>query len=1421
MNDESQFENPIDGVAEEFVARYRRGEHPSLTEYIQRFPALADEIRELFPTLVLMEQARPSENPKLPQAVLLDNFDKPPERFNEYRIIREIGRGGMGIVYEAVQESLGRQVALKVLPHTGISKTTQAERFKREAQAAARLNHPNIVPVFGVGEQNGSLYYAMQLIRGLGLDQVASEVKQLRQSKKPPQKLVNADATHLLPVTAETSLSSVKELAQVLVTGVETNEMGQGQASNGIGHTGHAHSDSDSSKLMLKSKSGPNDSHAYWKSVAKIGEQVALALQYAADEGVLHRDIKPANLLLDLQGKVWVTDFGLATDLSKDCLTETGDIIGTIRYMAPERLRGISSPLVDVYSLGATLYELVTLEPLFGQLPREQIMHAVSTVVPRRPRVINAEIPQDLETIILKALAKEPRERYENAKSLADDLRCFLENKPIKARRTQPIDLVWKWCRRNPAVASLLTVSSILLVMLSIGIWISSLIRRERDEAVHQRELAELAQTTSNQLLVRTSQAEKEARVREHLAKAVAMQQSGREGQRFQSLDEIRQAALLQPSAELQRELVDNAIATFALTDIKTEEEFKTTINARACFNHQGTRFVQIQSHEATNQGKQIVPSRRDSVYSDFSLLVRNSSDWNQVTRYPGPGFACYFAFAEFSYNDKYLYVTYLREAEPDVLYCYDASTFEKIHSTEIHTKDFEPNLAQQPKGSWIAYQTPDSVLIVYDIEKRKEVTRQKLDYLTMDLSFKPTGEELAATPQDGSAIYFLDTLTLQEKSRLLTGDMSAPAKLSLCWSSDGELLASARDDGSIEVWNVPQRRICSILRGHVGLITSLDFSRRGYLLRSVSWDASSRLWDASMGEELLVSERELLSFTADDRIYFTTRAGLSAGVASVIHHDPIQRLHDSAEGNSPFGRRNNGIRWATFSPDDQIVLVSGESFIDGWEVSTGRKLSRINIPGCKRILFEPEGHYFLTLLSDRLLLWPVVRTTLPDSQQIHCGPPVEVDLGLRHDAPNDLNEARWIPNSQRLAVFDVNSSQVILRDMTNPAHPDPTIVRLPSLHPNVSILSISPDGKWLAAGAHHAATVQVWNLDNYQRRTVVPQPGNPTPSFSVGFTPDSRSLIVSCSYEVLDGGHKLFDIESLQQKRMWNMNLSPGLPIFFSSQNRLVTASGPNEVQIIETDGGKVLSKFRVNSARFNIPISMLNGDRQLAMISGFDASDILIWDLAKIQQLLDSLGLKWDLDIPKPSIPPVPQVSTFAFDDGGLAESMRLQQVDRDNLYKAENLAVIGRKAECLRIVGTIRNLTISDARLLNNIAWYLGASKDSPNEATRVALKLAKQAVQNAPMDSTYWNTLGTILYRDGEYHESIRAFSTSEALEPQTFLFENATFLAMCNWQIGEPELAQKWFKVAEDIYQATSTPDNENSQIRAEALELLH
>src|SRR5262245_37433117 len=177
MNDDSVQSNPFDRLTDEFVTRYRRGERPAVTEYCQRYPAMADDIRRVCPTLIVMEEARPVESDASDEQVATRLM---PTRLGDYRLLREIGRGGMGIVYEAKQESLGRHVALKVLPPQAVLDPRHLQRFQREARAAARLHHTNIVPVFGVGEHDGVYYYVMQFIPGLGLDEVLDELRRMR-----------------------------------------------------------------------------------------------------------------------------------------------------------------------------------------------------------------------------------------------------------------------------------------------------------------------------------------------------------------------------------------------------------------------------------------------------------------------------------------------------------------------------------------------------------------------------------------------------------------------------------------------------------------------------------------------------------------------------------------------------------------------------------------------------------------------------------------------------------------------------------------------------------------------------------------------------------------------------------------------------------------------------------------------------------------------------------------------------------------------------------------------------------------------------------------------------------------------------------------------------------------------------------------
>jgi serine/threonine protein kinase len=456
--------DPIEVMAESFLERYRRGERPSIEEYAAKYPELANEVRELLPALVQLERdlsvadGTTGSHRAAPPAATLRGA---PRQLGDYTILREVGRGGMGVVYEAVQQSLGRHVALKVLSWQAVGDSSHLERFRLEARSAARLHHTNIVPVFGVGESEGVHYYAMQFIHGQGLDAVIDELRQLR--NWGPESEGKAKSSTIAATVARELLGNppAVEVASIAAeTFVQQDGTGEVQTADrevrGV--------DRSSSLTSHSELTGAHD-RRFYRQVARLALQVAEGLAYAHGQGVLHRDIKPSNLLVDTRGTVWITDFGLAKAEGSDGPTRTGDVVGTLRYLAPERFEGRSDRRSDVYSLGATLYELLTLQPLFGDIHRAKLVDKVLHEPPPSPRRLDRRIPRDLETIVLKALAKEPAHRYSDAESMAADLRRFIDDRPILTRRASTTEQIWRWCRRNPAVASLIS----LLLLLMIG----------------------------------------------------------------------------------------------------------------------------------------------------------------------------------------------------------------------------------------------------------------------------------------------------------------------------------------------------------------------------------------------------------------------------------------------------------------------------------------------------------------------------------------------------------------------------------------------------------------------------------------------------------------------------------------------------------------------------------------------------------------------------------------------------------------------------------------------------------------------------------------------------------------------------------------------------------------------------------------
>ncbi|MHB8899454.1 MAG: serine/threonine-protein kinase [Thermoguttaceae bacterium] len=375
--------DPVEELADEFVERLRRGETPSIAQYSERYPQYAEQIEELFPTVAALEQYRGQEESHRRSGLCVGG-GRVPEVLGDFRIVGEIGRGGMGVVYEAEQQSLARRVALKVLPRHALLQERDRRRFEREAQTAAGLHHTHIVPVFGAGVHGDLHYYVMPLVSGVGLDEV---IRRLRAAGAP---------------------------------------------------AGREHA----------------------ARVARIGIQAAEALDYAHGQGTLHRDVKPGNLLVDGSDHVSVADFGLARAIDPGDAAG-GEVVGTPRYMAPEQFRGRADARSDLYALGATLYELATLEAAFEDSgPRPGL--------PVPPRQINPAIPRDLETIVLKCLEPDPDRRYVNAAALAEDLGRFVEGRPIRARHVGWPERLVRWCRRNPALASVSALAAMLLAVAAV-----------------------------------------------------------------------------------------------------------------------------------------------------------------------------------------------------------------------------------------------------------------------------------------------------------------------------------------------------------------------------------------------------------------------------------------------------------------------------------------------------------------------------------------------------------------------------------------------------------------------------------------------------------------------------------------------------------------------------------------------------------------------------------------------------------------------------------------------------------------------------------------------------------------------------------------------------------------------------------------
>ncbi len=1416
----------LDALAEEFIARHRCGERPSISEYVARQPDLAESIRDLFPTLVMMESARPTGELRGGFGIAGSESGKLLEQLGDYRILREIGRGGMGIVYEAEQETLGRHVALKVLPRHAMLDPRQLERFHHEARAAARLHHTNIVPVFGVGDHDGLHYHVMQFIQGLGLDEVLVEVGRLRDQKQSAMRLGKRETPDMAAPLSDVrsashnirnnSAPSVTQVAASLVSGQfqcsvdgsvtprEVSDCGlQPSATSSAANSlkswdngARSNESKSSSDIHLPGQNANNTESggAYWNSIARIGVQVADALAYANLQGVLHRDIKPSNLLLDATGTVWVTDFGLAKTSESDRLTHTGDIVGTLRYMVPERFRGHSDIKCDIYSLGMTLYELLTLQPPFAELDRNKLIRQIAQEEPPRPRSIDRTLPRDLETIVLKAIAKQANDRYQNAESLAADLRRFIEDRPIQARRIGSAEWFWRWCRRNPLVASLTAAVIVLASVLSVGASVMHLVRNERDSALVNLNLAIDAEKAAKINQQRAEQAESEVKIRSHLAQATAYRHAGQAGRRVNSLDEIRQAMELNPSRSLQDALRDEAIACMVLVDLKTTDVPETAGESRIAFDPSYKQYA--------------------TVDEDGKIHLRRVGQPEELCELPGLGHSV--VGISFSQKGNYLLSSTLGDIN---LQIWDLKSGRGVFAEPIQS-NINPSLCYDESKA--AIMLHNGSIGLFNLASGSEADRLITNTIPKVIAFDPLGHHLAVASEYPPT---LEIWNLEKKSVVAKwSDIDADIH-SIAWAHDGQRLTIglAAPTNCAEVRDVSTGLKLATFSGHAGDVTESFFHPSGDVLLTRSWDGFSRVWDANSARPFLAWPGGMGgNISEDGRILGHVHNRGKNQLVELVAEREYQTLVSS------LGDGMGVYRDGSISPDGRLFALGMEDGVRIWDLQSHREVAFIETGQSPSPIFAPDGKTLIISGESGLQHWPVVYGPPLDSRPrdgldknlenyattstaespavdvIHIGPPRDVPLPV---------DPSFISNSERsLAVCSPRSSQALVVELATDS-----IRATLGPHSRLDRIVLSPDGRWAATYGWHSPTIKIWNAMTADLVKELP-----ATMLTVNFSPDSQRLITCDSNE-----YSFWETKTWRKTKRIAREHCPfsGVIAFSPDGNIMALELSSAIITLMDVKSGETLARLEDPYRDRPNWMNFTPDGSKLVAVSNYSQC-IDIWDLSSIRTKLRNLHLDWDSKpLVKRKVLNTAQWLHVAVDlgDFGPRSESRRQAKQAKALFDLANEHIQAKRwADALVTSKQVLELRPDNPIYNNNFAWLLVSCPDEVYRDGSQALQFAHKAVEQEPDASEHWNTLGVAYYRVGQWRRAVDALTKAEQLKPDENFGYNAFFLAMAHWQLGEKEAAREFYERAERWITSSNSPSadlREIEQFRIEANEL--